>query len=208
MTNKKSKKSEHKRTPNRATSLIVAIAAIALALIALCLLGIYVLKSTNYVFRSLSRVVPFPAALVNNDFVSYFDYADNVVTMRRYLENQEQVVATEDEIRAKVMERLVANAILNQMAEERDIKVFDYEIEKAFKQAIEGAGVEDDVKDDIKKSFGWDIEEYKAKVVRPFVLQNKLTEAIYDGQDDAASQFGIYLQEEINTAKVIYFVPH
>jgi len=197
-----------KKRKNSGLPVIILILVILVGLVLFGMLGVYVFKSTNFVFRGLSRIIPYPAVVVNWDFVGYDDYSDNIVTMRRFLSNEEEVVVTEEEIRDRVLNRLIANAVLEQMADERDIKVFDYEIEKVFQAAIEGLNPEEEIEKDLKKLFGWNTDEYKKNVVRPFVLQNKLTKAIYDDQADAAEQFAIFLQEEIATAKIIYFVPH
>ena len=197
-----------KREKSSVLTYIIMIAVIVVVIFLFGLLGIYVFKSTNFVFRGFSKVIPYPAMIVNWDFVGYGEYADNVVTMRKFLSNEDQLTISEDDIRSRVLDRLVANSVLENMAAERDIKVFDYEVEKEFQNAVEGLNAEDEIEKDIKKLFGWNIEEYQDNVVRPFVLQTKLTEAIYDGQEDASEQFAIFLQEQISTAKVIYFVPH
>jgi hypothetical protein len=205
---KKTEKYKNIKTRRGVLPLLMLVVIIVVVVFLFGVLGIHVFKSTNIVFRGLSKVIPYPAMVVDWDFVGYGEYADNVVTMRKYLSNEDQATISEDGIRARVLERLIANAVLEDMARERDIKVFDYEVEKEFQQAIEGLDVETEIEKDIERLFGWSIEEYQENVVRPFVLQTKLTQAIYDDQEDAASQFAIFLQEQISTAKVIYFVPH
>lgn len=197
-----------KRERSSVLALIIMIAVIVIGIIFFGMIGIYVFKSTNFVFRGLSKIIPYPALVVDWDFVGYDEYADNVITMRKFLSNEERDTISEDEIRSRVLDRLVANAVLENMARERDIKVFDYEVEKEFQKAIEGLNSENEIEKDIKELFGWNIQEYQDNVVRPFVMQTKLSKAIYDDQADAPEQFAIFLQEQISTAKIIYLVPH
>lgn len=203
MADKKNRKKDKKRR-----RVFFLAAGIAVFLVLFGALGVYVFDSINFVFRGMSRIIPYPAMMINSRMCLYSEYADNIITMKKFVESQDTLVASEEEIRQRVAERLVANKVLEQMARDRGIKVFDYEIEKEFEQAIQGLGVEDEIEKNIKKLFGWNIDEYKTNVVQPFVLQKKLTQAIYDDDEDAGQKFSQYLEQEITTARVLYFVPH
>jgi len=184
------------------------VVAIILAIFVIGLIGIYGANSTNFVFSSLSRIIPYPAVIVNWEPVSYYEYCESVNTIKRFDELQEELSFSDSEISENVTTRLITNKILDQIAREQDVKVFDYEIEKEFQSAVGISEDEKDVEKNIKELFGWNIEEYKNNVVRPFVLEKKLSDAIYDGDQDAPQKFAAYLQEEIANAKIIYLVPH
>ncbi|MDD4995630.1 MAG: SurA N-terminal domain-containing protein [Patescibacteria group bacterium] len=183
--------------------IIIAIAAIIL-IKALTAIGIYGFRSTNAFYCFMTRALPYPAMFVNYHPVLYREYADNVNTLRNIAREQGGSEMTEGQIRKSAAERLVANQVLEQMAAERKIKAFDYEIEKEFQRAV-GDTDQDELEMNLKKLFGWTAEEYKENVVKPFILGQKLTEAIYGSNAD---DFEKYLQEEIKTAKILYLVPH
>ena len=200
--NKKSKKNK------RPLLIGLMVLSIALAIFVVGLIGIYGANSTNFIFSSMSRVIPYPAMIVNWEPVSYYEYSESINTIKRFDKLQEELSFNESEVSKNVATRLVTNKILEQIAREQDVKVFDYEIEKEFQSAVNSGEDEKEIEKNIKELFGWNIEEYKENVVRPFVLEKKLSEAIYDGDPDAPQKFAGYLQEEIANAKIIYFVPH
>jgi len=201
---------KNKKTNNKKRPLLVGlmVVAIILAIFVIGLIGIYGANSTNFVFSSLSRIIPYPAVIVNWEPVSYYEYCESINTIKRFDELQEELSFSDSEISENVTTRLITNKILDQIAREQDVKVFDYEIEKEFQSAVGISEDEKDVEKNIKELFGWNIEEYKNNVVRPFVLEKKLSDAIYDGDQDAPQKFAAYLQEEIANAKIIYLVPH
>lgn len=193
-----------KRRPRPLAAILIILGLIFI----IGVLGIYVFNSTNFFYRGLSRVIPYPAMLVDGDFVSYYQYADNVRAINRFLLQQEEAGISDTQLRLKVVERLVANSVLERLAKEEGVQIFDYEIEKEYQQAIDGLEEGNQAKESIERLFGWNVEQYKKNVIRPVVLERKLAATIYPDDSDAAGKFETYLLEKINAAKIIYFIPH
>ncbi|MBU0648530.1 SurA N-terminal domain-containing protein, partial [Patescibacteria group bacterium] len=181
---------------------------ILLCIIIFGAVGVYGFLSTNIIFRSLGKVIPYPIVIVGAGVVTYTDYADSVTSLEKFFKSQEETAYGGDDIRDRVLERLVTNRILEGMAQKRDIKVFDYEIEREFQQAIIDFGTEDDIKENIEELYGWTIDEYKKNIVGPFVLEKKIIQAIFDDEPGANEKFSQYLQEERGTIRVIYLIRH
>lgn len=202
---KSSKKKENKNH----TNLIIGAVVATLAFIFLIgVVGVYGFLSINIFFRAMGKIIPYPIILIDGHFITYGDYADNYMTLRRFSSSQGEVTYSTEEIRDRILERLITNRILEDMAKKRNIKVFDYEIDREYQEAINDLDSEKAIADSIHELFGWSIGEYKENVVRPFVLQKKLSQAIFDDEPDAEGKFSRYLQEERATASVWYLVPH
>jgi|GEM_PF-2555543 len=199
-----------KNSKNKKRGLFIAalVIAVALVIFTVGLIGVYGAHSTNFAIVALSRIIPYPAVIVNWEPVSYFEYAQSIKTITRFDEAQEELSFDSLEVNQNVVNRLVTNKVLDQVAREEDVKVFDYEIEKEFQSAVGEDEDEKEIEKNIKELFGWDVEEYKQNVVFPFVLEKKLSEALYGGDADAPQKFAQYIQERISNSSIIYLVPH
>lgn len=196
------------KTNNSQKIVFISIAAVLFLVILIGAAGVYGFLSTNPVIRAIGKIIPYPVVLVDGHIITYAEYANSFTTLRNFLENQGDNIYSDGEIEGRVLERLITNQILDNMAEKRDIAVFDYEVEKAFQDAVENLGQDANVEKNIEELYGWTVQEYKDNIVYPFVLQKKLSQAIYDGGTDAEEKFSKYLQDERATTSVIYLVSH
>jgi len=203
----KTKEQNNKKT-KKPVFLLIKIIAVLFAVVIFGAVGVYGFLSTNIIFRGLGKIIPYPIVIVGARVVTYADYADSVASLEKFFKSQEDAAYEGGDIRNRVLERLITNSILEDMAKKRDIKVFDYEIEREFQKAILDFGTEEDIKDNIKDLYGWTIEEYKENIVGPFVLEKKIIQAIFNEEPDANEKFSQYLQEERETIRVIYLVSH
>jgi parvulin-like peptidyl-prolyl isomerase len=165
---------------------LVGIVVVALAAIGVASFGLYRLKWDNRVTTIITHVLPYPIASVNGESIRYSDYQDDVATVKRFFELELSKpgasaadMPSEGEIQKGVLDRLIQTAVLLQEAERFDLSVSDEEIDAEFTRVT---SVQGNAAQQIQEMYGWSVDEFKQKVMVPYLLQAKLTEIL--GKDE------------------------
>lgn len=131
-----------------------------------------------------AKFMRLPIASVNGQKISYVDYLDDmkaIRAMKTYEEtnNEGQVYElTEEQMSDQVIWRLANNAMVAQVAKKLDIKVEKEDVVKLKEEVLQQFESEAELEKELIKRYGWNMASYETKVIKPFVLQNKLSEAI------------------------------
>lgn len=131
---------------------------------------------------SIVSSLALPAATVNGEAVSFRDYADDLATARRVYaktkaDNPTQQIPTDEELRKGVLDRLIENVVLEQEAKRLNVTLTDKDIDDEFAKMAASNNGEDPAKT-IKDTYGWTVEQFKRKAMRPYLLAQRLTAAI------------------------------
>lgn len=142
-------------------------------------------------------VFPFPAAIVDGRPVWVRDVLSDTDAFVAYREAHPEVQGadlTREQIQSNVLSRLVQEAWFEQVAAQRGIVVTDAEVDAEFAAATRGGSE----LQEMLKQFGWSEAEFKRRVIRVYLLQQKLRGALGDE---------IYQQEAANAQQVtVYFM--
>lgn len=130
--------------------------------------------------ESVVHAVPFPAAIVNGKRVSYADYLDDLRTVRHFFVKQKEQgqnteIPAEGDLRKGVLDRLIQTRILEVAAEAHDVTVTSADTQAEFDKL---AGGKTDAVAQIKDLYGWTPEEFQLNVIRPYLLEQKLSAAL------------------------------
>lgn len=163
---------------------IVVLAAIIFGL------GIYRFGWSGDIVNKITKVAPYPVAFVNWHPIRFSDYAEDTDTLKIFFDSQGANLGaplpTDQELKSQVLDRLVKNELSYQLAKRYDIGVSKDEMEEEMEKIIAQDGSRDDVEKTLQDEYGWGIDEFKAKVLKPFLVQQKLQEAI--SKDETLSQ--------------------
>lgn len=163
-------------------ALVGFFAIMALSLILLGA-GIYRFGWDGKVVQRLTKVFPYPAAFVNWRAINFSDYQDDILTLQKFFAQQELggdpvSVPTDSELKGSVMDRLIKNEIAKQIAEKYKIAVSDADLEAEIENIIAQDESREKVEETLKSQYGWGIDQFKIKILEPFILQQKLQEAV------------------------------
>lgn len=176
-------------TKKRFVSLTIAIVLGVLAIVIIVFgVLIYVFNSSSSLTYRVARIIPYPAARVNGQFISYGDYLFQLHPLTHYYQNQ--AVAGDNKSQAvdfstpegkKKLEELQQLAlreaeetiIIKQLAKQNDVSVSKEELNDAVNQAIEREGGQNKFKQAIEYFYGWDVGDFR-KVMKTQLLQRKL----------------------------------
>jgi len=183
-----------------ALGLGAGVVLLALALLGIFALGIYKYNWSGPATTAVLKAVPYPAAVVNNNVISYADFLSDVGTLKHFYgqlaaESPDAPAAPADaEIRKNVMDRLIQNEILEEQALKYDIKVTPEEIDTEFsKLSSQQQGT--NIEDEIRNLYGWTVAEFKEKVLRPYLLQQKLADVL--AQDESFNKEALAKAQEV-----------
>lgn len=177
-------KSAPMSAPMRANSrlrLVVALFAIFALLVGFTgwlLYSVYMQRSEGAVVRAFAPVLP--AAKVGSETIPYSEFLDTRDTLRVYLVSQpakDSGLAQEltPELEKNSFDRLIRERIVNDIAAERNVSVSDEEIRTAFAELIvQTSSTIPNVAQYLDETFKWTEEEFRARVIRPSLLENKL----------------------------------
>ncbi len=120
---------------------------------------------------------------VDGQKVSYTNYLDDmkaIKIMKAYEEeaNGTAMELSEEQMSDQVVWRLVNNVMVSQIAKKMEIKVEKKDVEELKNQVLEQFESADVLEKELIKRYGWNMKAYEEKVIRPFVLQNKVNEKI------------------------------
>jgi parvulin-like peptidyl-prolyl isomerase len=145
--------------------------------------GIYRFGWEGDVVYKITKVIPYPAAFVNRNSVRFSNYAEDVKTMEYIFEKQGQdslgaEAPSDKELREMILDRLIQNELVYQLAKKYDIKISDEDMEAEMQKIVEQDESIEKVEETLKEQYGWGINQFKLKVLKPFLFQQKLQEVI------------------------------
>ncbi len=150
---------------------------------------LYGTKSTNQFTDQMTKWFPYPAATVGSDWILYRDFkqsASDAISATKQLAGDQALVAdvgalpTDSEIAQEEYDRLISVAVLEQIAQERNLTASEEEIETIYQQQVlsQVQGDESQITATLQELYGWTVAEFKQEVIRELVLRQKLQEAL------------------------------
>lgn len=185
----------HEQAKHKLKRIIIGVVALLLALV----LGVFIYtgvvlygqKSRNNFTDQMTQWFPYPAAIVNGDWLLYRDMKtsvqDAIHVTEQFAQDQNLVdslgtIPTPSEVATSEYDRLINVAILEQVATEHDVTASDDEVDQMYQQAIlsQVNGDETQVEETLQQLYGWSVDDFKRLVVRELVLRQKLQTALLD----------------------------
>lgn len=154
-----------------------------LCLIGFSALGLYILNwQDNFLVKGVSRLVPFPILKVNNNYVRFSDYQKDVDTLIKFY-NQESAVGglpvpDKETIKENIIERLKRNVIIEEMAKREGIEITQEELNQEFYKMMVRVGSPEQIEEVLEDLYGWDENEFKKRIVKNVLLQERLREKL------------------------------
>jgi foldase protein PrsA len=136
-------------------------------------LSVYRFHLENRFTLAIMRVLPFPAAIVDGRFVHYYDWQKETVAVMQFTEKKIGN-AKRAEVEKNVLTKLVQEAVYKNIAEELKITVNNDEIQSYTDKVAEQLGGKEKLVENVKDSFGWDLETFKERIIFSQVLREKL----------------------------------
>ncbi|MFH1047271.1 MAG: peptidylprolyl isomerase [Patescibacteria group bacterium] len=163
-----------------ASAAVIGVVVIA----AVLTIGIYWLGWEGPMARTALETFPYPIAKVNDQNIRYSDYLDDLTTLKNFFANQvaegadPTSIPDEAVMRENAMERLIFTAVLEQEAAARNVTVSAEDIDKEYEALVAESGGQEAMEAELQTLYGWQPYMFKEKVLHPYLLQLKLSEAL------------------------------
>lgn len=152
----------------------------ALAFIVFFGFGIYKYHwQGNWAYR-LSKIIPYPAVLVNWETISYRTYLDDFRTLERYWAKERDNanvflgIPGAGEIRERLLEKLVEEKIVQIWARQNNIRLSDEEVAAEWQKFSRTEAARAATEKFLAEAYGWPKDKFADRVLLPFLLQEKV----------------------------------
>ena len=129
------------------------------------------------------------AAKINGLSVSYVDYIDDLQTLEKfYAEQADLPQPSEDEVSDQVISRLMANTLIANIAKDYDVEVLDDDVDEMKAQLLSQFPDEAAAEAELMTRYGWSLEKYIAKVIKPLLLEQNLQKVFEESTVDESDE--------------------
>ncbi|MFC1686505.1 peptidylprolyl isomerase [Patescibacteria group bacterium] len=190
---KKSVKVGKKRVGLKMLTWIIILVLVAIILfLAILGVGIYRYDWDNQTTNWVSRVIPYPASLVNYHLVSLHDYRKELDSTKHYQGklqgidfNAEEGKVQLERLEKDILEQMINNEIVEQKAKDFDLSISKVEINDEYSKIVKANGGEEKVEEILDDYYKWSVKEFKDKI-KTYLLTQKLQDKV--ASDDVINQ--------------------
>lgn len=148
---------------------------------------VYRFGSTDKFTTVAAKMLHLPALKINGETISYADYADDLKAIRVMRDfdktsGGQGASYTDEQLSDQVLIRLANNVLIEQAAKQYKVVIDEKEIEDLKSRVLSQFKTTAEAETELSKRYGWDLATYEKKVMRPYVLQNKLSEMMASDQ--------------------------
>lgn len=179
--------------------LTALIAGIAVLLIVFGV-GIYRYEWDGGATRIVSKVVPYPAAIVDGSIIRYSDYQEDVRLLKAFYEEEKErapagaIIPSETDIEKRVLDRLIKDKLAEKLAKRYGVAVSSAQVRESYestildqtsldKGAAERARAEARAEETLDDLYGMSSSEFRSKVLYPFLVRRGLVDAIREDDE-------------------------
>ncbi|MDQ1283742.1 MAG: PpiC protein [Patescibacteria group bacterium] len=148
---------------------------------------IYGFGADNRLVKTASCIIPYPAAVVDWKFISLYDLENDTNAVKSFYEKQDfsdlglrvDFSTSDGEKRLaikrkNILSRLIENKLIEEEAKKRGIVLTEEIIDQEVERKLRDWGSEEYVKKNVLSLYGWTMEDFKEKVVKPDIYREKL----------------------------------
>jgi len=173
----------------KGATVFISILIVALIFLAAGEIWVYFGGVSNIIIKKVAAIVPYPAAIADNEIVTASKLSKNLDASKKFYENQDfsdvgfriDFSTPDGKKRLKIKERrilttMIEDAIIEKEANRRGIKLTESDITNEVSQKIEQYGDRKFLEENMKKLYDWDIKDFEENIVKPDMYAQKLYE--------------------------------
>jgi len=130
----------------------------------------------------IASLVGLPVGFVDGHYLSYSDFQNDLSAVQNFYnfqkkQNPSLAEPTLIELQKSVWERLARQVVLAEQAKLAKITVSQDDLNQEFEKVIKELGTAEAAEKMMNDTYGWSSEQFKKKVLTPFLLQERLSAA-------------------------------
>jgi hypothetical protein len=158
---------------------LIGLLILGIIFITLFQTGLCCFKWQNNSIKELTRVIPFPAAVVNYKFLPYYDWLKEVEALETYYRHLQRIspdlkFPSAGQIQRRIIEKMIDQELLNQLVSRYNIKVSSDEIDRQVIFFATRVGGMDNLREQLKNNYDWTINDFRKYICVPSILKNKV----------------------------------
>jgi hypothetical protein len=133
-----------------------------------------------------ASILRLPVAIVGDQWLSYVDYQKDVPNITSYLERNEppdaaskRTLSTDVYTRKIILNKVIGESLLSIIAKEQKVTFTEADIQKTYDGYVQQSGNAADVEQYIKTLYGWSVDQFKQKLIKPQVIQQNLADKYF-----------------------------
>lgn len=138
---------------------------------------VYGFRKDNKIIRAAVRILPYPAAIVNFDFVTYGEYLDEKDYIHHFYDATNQEGVNVAEVDKQILSQLIENKLVNFEAKRYGVKVKNEEIDRAVAAVVEQNGGEEKVQKVLEDYYGLNLGKFR-RLVKNQLLRDKINDEV------------------------------
>ncbi len=159
-------------------------------------------KSQNSLVIRVAGLFDLPAVKVNNEDVGYAEYMRDFQTLKKFYSSQPaESRPTEEVISDQAISRLITNVIVENLAKKYNVSVGIEDVDKVRSQIVGQFENEAAMLTEIKSRFGWDFSQYIEFVVKPLLLEQKVSASFASSTDEVGKPFE---EEQVRASHILF----
>lgn len=163
---------------------------LALALVGSVATGVYRVyakAATDNFTSTVAKVLRLPAMKVNGEPVLYSSYVEDLRAIHTLVAYDKatggsNASLTEEQMSDQVLWRLANNVLVKEAAEKYSVRAEPADIDLIKANLLKQFKDEGEINTEIMKRYGWTFAQYQDKVVKNYILQQKIAEKIQTDQ--------------------------
>jgi hypothetical protein len=189
--------------------LLIVIMSVLIIMIVGTIVMTYFIRVDSPFIMTIRKTFYLPAIIVDGHNITIAELDENTKSIRHFYEAQDfsrlgiridfntedgkKRLKLEEE---KMINKLIEDIAIEELAAEWDIKVSDEAVEMAMDRPIAEVGSSDEVEKKLENLYGWTLEEFGEKVVKKQLLKEKVSEKFK--QNNLVTE---EMRQKINNAK-------
>lgn len=152
---------------------------IVLLAIVIGVIAAYRMPDRAPLFPRVLTAIHAPAAVAAGSVINWKDVAIDMDALNRYISNNQIAIQMPpDEMRQRVLHRLMYAAVAEKMLKEKDVTIDDAKIQALLADVIKQIGSEEKLTEAVQSEYGWTFDQYKTRVIRSMAVLQELQKAI------------------------------
>ncbi len=179
-------KVETKAKPQIGVGRKIGLAALAVVLVFVVAIGVFAVGLYGYgwddemITQRVVKVIPFPAAIVQNSPVTYSQFFNDLSALEQYYQKQYELnpdavtIPSKEELQSVIMDKLIQDKLLLKQLREAGLKVTQNDIDEELANVIAESGGEETLAKSLNELYGWTIDDFTDSILRIYLAREKM----------------------------------
>lgn len=163
---------------------IIAGIVCVVVLLLIAFTQVYNRPMTDSFVRLMASVFPLPAVSVDGASVTLKDFIAEYDALGSYFAQQGNGGPSSEDLEVAIADTIINKLAIRKLAAERGVEVDAARVEKYYQDIIASEESEEAFVRELDESFGWDVEEFKSRVVESIVIALQMSEEVLENADD------------------------